>query len=560
MRRELAQIAAQRTTYILRALYAAGVALFGLIYFYSVALRHGMQRMSAYGYGYYGMGYGYGMGRRMLTGIIGWSLGSVMVLLPAMVVGSVTSEREQGTLDLMRISRLSPWEIVLQKYFARLVPFCTFLLLLIPLCAVAYSLGGISVKDLIESMATLLSAVLRIAAVSLLCSALCSTTVSAFLSAYFMLFVIFAALPFFFYNVLRNAFGYYGSDWMELWVFGPWLNGSRSTADQAWYVIELMFGIVACLLCTCLLLGRTRRPRGAFAKRLHRWLDLWMERMNRLVGNVRWGGKEPSLPDANPVAWRERSRATVCIPRHMFRLLCLVSVPTFFILALIWIPHSIYRYSSSGEGFSFFLMCLWIPAVLVPAVYVANLISGERSDQTFDVLLTTPIEPYKIIQQKMAAVPRLVFLVTLPMIMTILAKFFCVYWGRDTGKGIVYLLFSFSGILIYEWLVVWIALHASLRARRRSVVVLLTLVSVIGFICVPLLLAFLINMASDFDSEGLFFLSPVGVFMFSEFDCDMDYVLWVIVGLGAYFCVALKTCRYCMNNAERLLSRPPPRR
>lgn len=562
MRRELAQIAAQRNTYILRALYALTVAVVGLIYFYSTVERYSGAALRRLGYGYgYGFGYGFGIGKRMLTSIIAATLASVVVVLPAMVVGSVTSEREQGTLDLMRISRLSPWDIVLQKYFARLVPFCTFLLLLVPLCAVAYSLGGISVADLATAVATLLSAVMRVAAVSLLCSALCGTTMAAFLSAYLFLFLIYAAFPFLTAILFHNLFRYYNDDWIESWIFGPWLDSSPSFGEQVKYVILLLIGLWVCLACTRLLLGRSRRLRGALAKRCHRWLDLWLERLNRFVGNVRWGGKGDSLPDAAPVAWRERSRAAVCVPRHMFRLLCLVCVPTIFILSMIWIPHSLYNHyrHGGGEGFAVFLMFLWLPALLVPAVYVANLISGERSDQTLDVLLTTPIAPRNVLRQKLAAVPRLVMLMALPMLMTVFTKFYCVYGHstRNTDKAWIYLFLSLGSIAVYEWLVVWIAFHSSLRTRRRSVVVLLTLVRLIGFIFIPLLTAFLVNALNHNHFEELFYLSPVGLFIFTEFDMDMQYFGWVVTGLCAYFLAAFLIRWHCLKNAERLLCRPP---
>ena len=160
----------------------------------------------------------------------------------------------------------------------------------------------------------------------------------------------------------------------------------------------------------------------------------------------------------------------------MFRLFCLVCVPTIFILLFLAAAHAdifwtATRRHRNADGFSVFLMFLWIPALLVPAVYVANLISGERSDQTLDVLLTSPLEPRDILRQKMAAVPRVVGLVALPLVITVLIEF----WGeyacrRMLGEGIIYLVLALGSIFIYEHLVVWIAMRSSLRTRRRSAV------------------------------------------------------------------------------------------
>jgi ABC-type transport system involved in multi-copper enzyme maturation permease subunit len=516
------------------------------------------------------MVYSYGIGGNLLQGVTVFALVSIAAVMPAMVVGSVTSEREQGTLDLMRISRLSAWDIVLQKYFARLVPFCTFLLLLVPFGAVAYSLGGVSVGDILEVIATLLSAVLRVAAIAMLCSALCRSTLAAFLAAYLSLFVLYAGLPLL-WLWLSNTFYYFDDDWVELWIVGPWIDNSPSLGETIFHAGLLLVGLWACLAVTRVLLARPLRQRGAMAKQMHRRYDRIVERLNQFVGGVHWGSSKATLPDQAPVSWRERSRAAVCVPRHMFRLLCLVSVPTVIILMFIVALSDRFWWTSSSyhrdvEALSVFLMFLWLPAVLIPAVYVANLISGERSDQTLDVLLTTPLEPRDILRQKMAAVPRVVFLVALPLVATVLVEF----WGeyvchRMLGEGIIYLVLALGSIFIYEHLVVWIAMRSSLRTRRRSAVVLLTLIWILAFILVPLLLAVLIGLAGHgdpFEFEEMLFMSPGGVFILAEFhvfDDEADYLVAGLSGLAIYFTIAMVIRYRCFATADRLLHRTPRR-
>ena len=471
----------------------------------------------------------------------------------------------------MRISRLSAWDIVLQKYFARLVPFCTFLLLLVPFGAVAYSLGGVSVGDILEVIATLLSAVLRVAAIALFCSALCRSTLAAFLAAYLSLFVLYAALPLLWLwlsNTYRHIFD---DDWVELWIVGPWIDNSPSLGETIFHAGLLLAGLWACLAVTRVLLARPMRQRGAIAKQMHRRFDRIVEWLNQFVGGVHWGSSKATLPDQAPVSWRERSRAAVCVPRHMFRLFCLVCVPTIFILLFLAAAHAdifwtAARRHRNADGFSIFLMFLWLPALLVPAVYVANLISGERSDQTLDVLLTTPLEPRDILRQKMAAVPRVVGLVALPLVITVLIEF----WGeyacrRMLGEGIIYLVLALGSIFIYEHLVVWIAMRSSLRTRRRSAVVLLTLIWILAFILVPLLLAAVIGLAGHgdpFEFEEMLFMSPGGVFILAEFhvfDDDVDYLAAGLSGLAIYFTIAMVIRYRCFATADRLLHRTPRR-
>ncbi|NQU39779.1 MAG: ABC transporter permease [Lentisphaerae bacterium] len=568
MRRELAQLAAQRSTYIVRGIYASVTALVGAVVFYGI-----LDSYTWRGNGTYGAAYMYGVGSQLLSGVGTMALISIVVVLPAMVVGSVTSEREQGTLDLMRISRLSPWDIVLQKYFARIVPFCTFLLLLVPLGAVAYSLGGVSVGDVLAAVITLLSAVLRVAAIALLCSAICRSTLSAFLAAYLSLLLLFVGVPFLWVAWLGHIFRMIDSDWILVWVFGPCLQQSPTSGEALLYGALLLAGLYVTLTATRLFLARPRLQRGAVIKRLHLRYDRLVEWVNRFVGNVRWGGREASLPDGTPVAWRERSRAAVCMPRHMFRLFSLVCIPAGTLLVLLAASSGIFF--CSGEGcyrhgrevgeLALFILFLWLPAILVPAVYVANLISGERTDQTLDVLLTTPIEPRDILRQKMAAVPRLVLLVTAPIIMTIVVEFVGKYVRHgELGKGMLYLMLALGSIVVYEWLFVWVAMSCSLRSRRRAVVVMQTLLRILGLIVVPFLLMLLYGLVfggGAFEHESMLFTSPTGLFILTEL-AGLDEAAHIaagIVGLLAYGVIGWFTCLHCFSRASQLLHRTPQR-
>ena len=110
--------------------------------------------------------------------------GAVFAFLPAMMSGVLTYEKERDSLALLFLTDLRPWEIILQKYLGRLIPMLTFLLLSMPLTALAYSLGGITLDDLIRSGYMVLLACLQVGAFSLMCSAWCRTSLSAFLCAY----------------------------------------------------------------------------------------------------------------------------------------------------------------------------------------------------------------------------------------------------------------------------------------------------------------------------------------------------------------------------------------
>ena len=299
----------------------------------------------------------------------------------------------------------------------------------------------------------------------------------------------------------------------------------------------------------------------AAAKNLQLRYDRFVAWLNRFAGNIAWGESGGSLPDRDPVAWRERARAAVCIPRHMFRLLCLICTPTIFILLAISCFDPAFYGNSDCGTFGVFLLFLWLPAVLVPAVYVGNLISGERADQTLDVLLTTPIEPQAILRQKLAALPRLMLLITLPMVMVVLTECYGEYLRRgDYIEGFLYLALSLVSIAVYEWLIVWTALACSLRVRQRSMVVMLTLVRLLGFAFVPLLLAFLFTeVILNWSFETWMPISPLFLIPsleFNEFD-DSEILTGAVMGLIGFGLIGFATRRYCFAHAARFLHRSP---
>ncbi len=71
-----------------------------------------------------------------------------MLFVPAIVSGALTAEKERNTLQLLFLTRLGPWTILLEKLLSRLVPVATFLLVSLPLVFIAYLWGGLTQHDL----------------------------------------------------------------------------------------------------------------------------------------------------------------------------------------------------------------------------------------------------------------------------------------------------------------------------------------------------------------------------------------------------------------------------
>ena len=173
--KELTEAAARRRTYVLRVVY--GALLFAV--FAALAPRWLWR-------GSYDPLSVMGAGREMFESILMLQFIGIALFLPAMMCGRIAEEKERDSLVLLFLTDLRPWSIVLQKYLGGLVPMLSFLLLAMPLAAIAYAFGGVTTDMLATGLYALLLTCLQIGALALMCSAWCRTTVSALLSTYLL--------------------------------------------------------------------------------------------------------------------------------------------------------------------------------------------------------------------------------------------------------------------------------------------------------------------------------------------------------------------------------------
>src|ERR1035438_1719343 len=155
--KELLEQATRKQMYVIRVTYA--LVLFGVFcVYYARHLAEGQL-----------LALGRGMGPFQF--LVTAQLATIYLFLPPLMAGALAQEKERDTLGLLFLTDLTPWELILQKYVGRLIPMLTLLFLSLPLLAVAYSLGGVSVGMLYSSAATLFLTCLWVGALALECSA-----------------------------------------------------------------------------------------------------------------------------------------------------------------------------------------------------------------------------------------------------------------------------------------------------------------------------------------------------------------------------------------------------
>lgn len=229
-----------------------------------------------------------------------------------------------------------------------------------------------------------------------------------------------------------------------------------------------------------------RNPLLRFFKALDARLSSLNERFARGVILLR---DSTLLPEDEPIAWRETAKKSLGTVRYLIRVFLALEVPTAAICLLV----VIFSVDSSSrlEEVSVLLFFIWIIAALLLSVASTSLIAGERSHQTLDVLLATPLSGREIVLQKMRGARRLMAVLLVP--------FFTVFLLQSTWKGIlhgssyggmqfsmlVYLTCSALSVLVYLPLISWLSLLIGLRMRSQSRAIIVAVAVLAGWCLVP---------------------------------------------------------------------------
>ncbi|MBC8113528.1 MAG: hypothetical protein H7062_04065, partial [Candidatus Saccharimonas sp.] len=173
--KELVELSARRRTYLVRTVYA--IAL------YSVTMWTYWCWLGQFEADSFEM---LGRGQTLFNELLRWQFWGLYLFLPVVTSSAITSEKERDTLSLLLLTKLGSWTILLEKLLSRLVAMGSFLLLGLPLAAVAYSLGGVDVESIWKATYVLSVTSLQVASFALLCSTWFRTTSSAFVGTYLL--------------------------------------------------------------------------------------------------------------------------------------------------------------------------------------------------------------------------------------------------------------------------------------------------------------------------------------------------------------------------------------
>ena len=517
--KELIEQSARKRTYVIRVLYA--IALYGTTLW---VFHQQLGSWNAAGLAVLGKG------RSLYTSLAWLEFAGIYIFLPAMTCGVLTAEKEKDTLGLLLLTKLGPWTIVFEKLFSRLVPMASFVLLSLPLLAVAYSLGGVESVDIAKLMWVLAMTALQVGTFAVLCSAWFRTTAAAFLATYllgvvailvsgvFCEFVCHSWFVFSFQGLLSDpAFQWLvnmsnpnrgfltfgprilnGGELFQLNSFGGVVLREQTLLDCVVMTLPL-FGMSAISLT----LARTILWRRAFVQpknvllKLFKSLDGFFHRVNhnRLTRGIVLIRESVALPLYHPISWRETSKRSLGTTRYLVRFLILLEVPV--LIMVLW-PAS---EDSIRSGFAPAYVtgwCLWLVATLVLAIQSTGLIGTERSHQSLDVLLTTPVESDEIVRQKFAGIWRMIHMLWVPFTTLYL---FQMWWESfvNSPSGYYYMspansmmfvvMRAVLAVSLYLPTIAWFGFHQGLRCRSQTQAILMTIMAITTLCVVPPVLA-----------------------------------------------------------------------
>jgi ABC-type transport system involved in multi-copper enzyme maturation permease subunit len=474
--KELTEQSARLRTYLVRFGYAALLFVATCLLFYGNLSSEGTTSVL-------------GRGRPMFNQLVILQFWGIYVLLPATVCGVIASEKEKDSLSLLMLTTLTPWQIIVQKLFGQLIPMFTYLFISFPLMAIAFSNGGVTSSHMWSGILLLALTCLQVGSFSIACSAFFRTTYEAFAASYLCFLVLCYVVP--------GLYAPHVFEWAE----------SRTLQEAVAGSTMIIFSICGFLfLARVFLESRAFVPARNYLLELFRHLDEIFTDMNQVTGGIVLVQDVDMLPGRQPVAWRETSKKSLGTVRYLFRMLVVLELPLLWVFQLIRGPLG----GTSVKTVTVLLYVLWAVSVAMIAVHAAGLVSSERSRQTLDVLLTTPIAARNIILQKFRGVRRLICVLCVPF----LSIFMFEQWFKGS-YGWDYVLWSTLFVLIFLPLMAWFSMWLGLKIRSQIRATLVAICLIVAWLTVPVAARYLLADGFNVDVSGtaryLLILSPTVV-------------------------------------------------
>jgi ABC-2 type transport system permease protein len=136
-----------------------------------------------------------GLGKAVFAAVVGLELMMVCFLSPALTAGSIASERERQTYDLLRTTLLPAKTFVLGKLTSALAFLVILLFVGFPLQSLAFIFGGISTEEVWIALLMLLATALFFSSIGLFISSFMKSTLASTVISYIVAILVAFGVP-----------------------------------------------------------------------------------------------------------------------------------------------------------------------------------------------------------------------------------------------------------------------------------------------------------------------------------------------------------------------------
>lgn len=149
---------------------------------------------------FFGFGFGGGsallassfMGEMLFEILIGLTLSSVLVVVPAVAAVSIVGERQRLTLDLLQVSQLGSFRLVTGKLTTSLAYVGLLVIAIAPILTVPVLIGGVQVSEMVRGLAMIGLVAVTVGSVAIWVSARAGSLGGAIAAAYLYIVILVA--------------------------------------------------------------------------------------------------------------------------------------------------------------------------------------------------------------------------------------------------------------------------------------------------------------------------------------------------------------------------------
>ena len=419
-----------------------------------------------------------------------------------MTATSLTIERENRTMDLLRCTGLSAWNLLLGKWVSCLGFQVVLALCLLPIMGLVFQLGGVGLGQYLMAAAFVVAAILTYGMLGLAVSANVRKSSKALFTGIWMLLLINLALPALLIISLHFAlYGFRASPSLAIqigssclsplitWVIVIVMEGGISRGAAGWggaYLVALHFCFQAVLFVLSAFMAwyglavREVEASSNIGKPVSTSKERWRRRLRwpfYLIDPLR---KPQDIRDGqNPVWVKEKRVSGMAKAETVARIACygsLFSLLLFFAAFEDDAGDTMRTLAQGAMGF----MLFFGPAL------TASCISREREENTMDLLATSLMRPSRVVWGKMRACLRLYLSMALGiMVLPLVIR--AIFW-QDRLSIVLQSLHVVPFLLAFSALFAAVGVYFSARCRKNATAIILTYITIILMLLSPLVL------------------------------------------------------------------------